>query len=459
MPAPLPQFDRCQVVRKISTGPVADLYYGIQERLGRKVLIKALGSGILPSSPFAATLEREARLLADLQHPNVLQVYDFVREESRMWAVLEWVEGYTVRELLDQSARGPQASPLPLSACLALALEVGLALEHAHAHGIVHRDIQPSNILVSKTGRVKLINFTVAVDERMPTAPELLDGNGGAFSTAYMSPEQILGEAAEPRSDLFSLGLVLYEILCGLPAFEQNPNKSAAQRIRHERPEPLARRVHGLPLALERTVVRCLEKLPGDRFHSAREMTSPIEQLFREVGGGSTRKALLSHLVQLGLAEDAQVSERHLPRPSLPSLHAAPPLTRPLLGLALASSLVLAGGALFATLASGAEESPLRGAREQLSLVPSQAAHLRVVATPWASVTIDGVKLETTPFATPIPLSSGVHYVRLEHPNAPPEQRTVRLSPGENALLDVEMQVPKPIEPPRVSPAPVDTTP
>jgi len=453
MPEEALKFEGCQILRKISAGPIADLYQGVQEHLGRKVLIKALGLGILPSSPFAATLEREARLLAELQHPNVLQVYDLVRQENRMWTVLEWVDGFTARELL------LQGSPLPLATCLAIALEVSVALEHAHAHGIVHRDIQPENILVSRAGHVKLINFTVAVDERLPTAPELLDGSGGAFSTAYMSPEQILGEPADPRSDLFSLGLVLYELLSGISAFEHTASKSAAQRIRHERPEPLSRKVHGLPLALERTVARCLEKLPGDRFQSAREVTVTLEQLFRELGTGSTRKVLLGHLGQVGAAEEIPVSETPTPRQSLPSLHDPVPLTRPLLGLLLASVLLITGGSAFATLDASAEDHLVGKAQGLLTLSPSNLAHLRVVATPWASVTIDGVKVETTPFAAPIPLSSGVHYVRLEHPNAPPEHRSVRLAPGENALLDVEMKVPVVVEAPRSSPVPADTTP
>jgi len=453
MPEEALKFEGCQILRKISAGPIADLYQGVQEHLGRKVLIKALGLGILPSSPFAATLEREARLLAELQHPNVLQVYDLVRQENRMWTVLEWVDGFTARELL------LQGSPLPLATCLAIALEVSVALEHAHAHGIVHRDIQPENILVSRAGHVKLINFTVAVDERLPTAPELLDGSGGAFSTAYMSPEQILGEPADPRSDLFSLGLVLYELLSGISAFEHTASKSAAQRIRHERPEPLSRKVHGLPLALERTVARCLEKLPGDRFQSAREVTVTLEQLFRELGTGSTRKVLLGHLGQVGAAEEIPVSETPTPRQSLPSLHDPVPLTRPLLGLLLASALLITGGSAFATLDASAEDHLVGKAQGLLTLSPSNLAHLRVVATPWASVTIDGVKVETTPFAAPIPLSSGVHYVRLEHPNAPPEHRSVRLAPGENALLDVEMKVPVVVEAPRSSPVPADTTP
>ena len=139
-----PVFDGCEVVEKLRSGPVADLYHALQQPLGRPVLIKALTKGILPSSPFAASLEREA-------------------------LVLEYVDGWPADELLKSCGK------LPPLAAAAVALEVALALEHAHRRGVVHRDVQPKNVMISKRGQVKLLNFSVAVDERLPTAPELLD--------------------------------------------------------------------------------------------------------------------------------------------------------------------------------------------------------------------------------------------------------------------------------------------
>jgi serine/threonine protein kinase len=203
------RFDGCEVVKKLSTGPITDLYHVIQEPLGRPAFIKALGSSILPSSPFAASLEREARLLAGLDHPNILKVYDFVRRGERMWLVLEYVEGVTLDDVMQKSKKLPEAF-----AC-AVALEVCRALSHAHAHGVVHRDVQPKNVLIAQDGSLKLANFSIAFDERMPTAPELLEGGTGYGGPSYMSPEQILGERADGRSDLFSLGVLLYEMLSG----------------------------------------------------------------------------------------------------------------------------------------------------------------------------------------------------------------------------------------------------
>src|SRR5690349_16500630 len=126
----LPAFDGCEIVKELHSGPVFDLYQAIQEPLGRAVFVKALGSSILPSSPFAATLEREARLLAELDHPNIVKVFDFVRRGERMWLVLEYVDGWSLEELSHKLGR------LPLDSALAIAGEIASALAHSHERGI-----------------------------------------------------------------------------------------------------------------------------------------------------------------------------------------------------------------------------------------------------------------------------------------------------------------------------------
>ena len=183
------------------------------------MLIKALGQNILPSSPFASTLEREARLLSELDHPGIVKVHDFVKRGDRMWLVLEHVDGVTLEELLNRAKRLSEA------AALAIGLRLTEALAHAHEHSVVHRDLSSKNVFISKRGEVKLLNFALAVDERMPTAPELLDGSTGYLGPVYMSPEQILGEPADPRSDSFSVGVILYELLSGVRPFE-GPERS-----------------------------------------------------------------------------------------------------------------------------------------------------------------------------------------------------------------------------------------
>ena len=426
----LPHFDDAEIVARLQVGPIADLYHAIQKPLGRPVLIKALSSSILPSSPFAATLEREAQLLAELHHPNVLQLYDFVKRGERMWLVLEFVDGWTLEHVLRQADR------LAPAAATAIALEIARALEHAHAQSVVHRDVQPRNVMLSRRAGVKLVNFTVAVDERLPTAPELLDG-GAPSGPAYMSPELILGERADPRSDLYSLGVVMYEMLSGSRPFVAAEDRSTTQRIRHDPPPPLARSGN-VPAPLERIVRRCLEKLPSDRFASASELIVALERALADLGGGSTGSLIGKALASLGLSEAPPPSERRSTVPvDLPRRGTS--LTSTLLGLFACTALVVGGGFVIQRFSSRADAGSHGSPR--LELVPERMAYLRVVAEPWARVVVDGQHVETTPFSRAIPLPAGTHYVRFEHPRAAAVRRTVVLAPGETRMLDVKLDV------------------
>ena len=430
-------FDGCEVVKKLSTGPITDLYHAIQEPLGRPAFIKALGSSILPSSPFAASLEREARLLAELDHPSILKVYDFVRRGERMWLVLEYVDGVTLEDVLKKTKRLPEAF-----AC-AVALSVCRALAHAHAHGVVHRDVQPKNILIASDGSLKLANFSVAFDERLPTAPELLEGGTGYGGPSYMSPEQILGERADGRSDLFSLGVLLYEMLSGERPFDGPDDRSTSLRIRRDPVPPLSKKAPGIDAALERFTQRCLEKMPSDRFDSTSEALAILEAAARDLGAEPSAPLLRDTLVRARLVEGSplkgvtarQAGQRHRQREGGVGFAVT--------GLFFALALIIVGGAAIQIVsgksAGGAQATAQAGRR--LELLPAGRSFLRVVAHPWAHVIVDGQEVEITPFARPIPLSPGSHYVRLEHPNAPVERRTIELTPGETLLLDVTLKV------------------
>jgi eukaryotic-like serine/threonine-protein kinase len=421
-------FDGCEIKRKLSSGPVCDLYRAVQEPLGRTVLIKALGQNILPSSPFASTLEREARLLSGLDHPGVVQVHDFVKRGDRMWLVLEHVDGVSLEELLSKVKRVDAAG------AVAIGLRLTEALAHAHEHGVVHRDLAPKNVLVSKRGEVKLMNFALAVDERMPTAPELLDGSTGYLGPVYMSPEQILGEPADPRSDLFSVGVILYELLSGARPFEGPNDRSTSLRIRQSPPPPLAQGGVKVSGSVERLIARCLEKLPSDRIGSAQELAAELRQALAEVWEGAPEQAILGTLASAGLVE-AKAPPRKQPAREVQRIS----LRSVALGLGLVGLAIVASGFALRRAFGPAEAS--RRAAAPLSTPGAEAAELRVVAHPWAYVFVDGQQRETTPFARPLRLSPGTHYIRLEHPNAPPERRTVSMAVHESVLLEVDMKV------------------
>jgi serine/threonine-protein kinase len=231
---------------------------------------------------------------------------------------------------------------------------------------------------------------------------------------------------------------VLYELLTGRHPFDAPDERTAAQRIRHDHPTALTRALPDLPGSLERAVHRCLEKMPSDRFHDAVELERALKGALKELGGGSTRELIGTLLVRAGLSSEAPPPEDAGPRsqfiPEQPSLRPA------LIGLGIAAALLLVGSGAIYLLTSRADRGAGR-ASHPLELVPASAAFLRVVADPWAHVVVDGQRVDTTPFARPIPLPAGTHYVRLEHPNAPAERRTISLAPGETVLLDVKMNV------------------
>ena len=434
-----PRFDGCEVVERLHSGPLSELYRAVQRPLGRPVLIKAIGASILPSSPFAASLEREARLLAEFDHPNIVGLHDFVRKDERMWMVLEHVDGWTLEEVLKKAGRLEQAP------AIAIALEVTRALTHTHERGISHRDIRPRNVLISRRGQVKLANFSVASDERMTTAPELLDHGTSYVGPSYMSPEQILGEPPDPRSDLFSLAVVLYELLAGERPFQAADEHNESLRIRSEVPPPLARKVTNLLPSVERVVQRCLEKMPSDRFQSSSELLEALEQVSRELGLRDTSESIRRALREAGLAGVARASRSPQQTRSIPPSAESMTLTRASAGLFAACVLLIAGVALVQLVSRrGEERQGAQGGRARLELLPQSVAYLRVVAHPWANVVVDGELVDTTPFARPIPLGAGVHYVRFEHPQAPAERRTVKLAPGETLLLDVTLKVAPP---------------
>jgi serine/threonine-protein kinase len=455
---PLPTFDGSDVLERLRSGPVADLYRAVQRPLGRTVTIKALGSSIVAASPFASALEREARLLAQLSHPNVIGLYDFVRQGDRMWLVLEHVDGWTLAAVLDKTGRLPQAAAVFVAKALAS------ALEHAHERGVIHRDLRPEHVLVTRTGEIKLTDFTVAADERLPTAPELLSGSSGPPSLAYASPEQVLGEPPDPRSDLFSLGVLLYELVAGTPPFGKRDDRTATTRIRNEPPPPLGRFVPDLLPALERVVLRCLQKLPSDRFQSATELREALELAETELGVANPRALLVGALHAAGF-ETSGSPATNVDR--APPAMATAGVGRATLVLLLLSVIALAGGVVIQVAARRGDRTGVKhDATGRLELSPRNPGYLRVVAEPWAHVVVDGQKLETTPFARPIPLAPGTHYVRLEHPHAPTERRTLTVVGGETILLDVVMQVrgpraaPSPLGSQKAPPpAPVDSSP
>jgi eukaryotic-like serine/threonine-protein kinase len=295
----------------------------------------------------------------------------------------------------------------------------------------VHRDLQPRNILVSESGQVKLSNFFLATEHQSALPPELLEGNSGFAEPNYMSPEQVLGEPPDPRSDLFSLGVLFYEMLSGTRPFAAPGQHSISQAIRHDPPAPLDPKLN-IPPTVERLLLRALEKDPADRFADAGEFELGLRQALEQFGGLPAPE----HVVR-----DRRSHVPPAPHREKPGTGASARILLVALRFYVLVFLCLIGGVVLIQRVFGRAERARPTKQPELALVPQDAARFRAVARPWADVFVDGQKVETTPFAQPLPLSPGVHYVRFEHPNAQPERRRIEASAGQNVFLDIEMKL------------------
>jgi len=225
-PVMLERIGNCEVLEEIGSGGMATVYKAIQQPLGRVVAVKALKPTIAVDSQFAKRFEREAHFMASLQHENILHVHDFMKRDGSMFIVMEYVSGIDLFDLLEKR------NPLPLDVAVIIALKVARALDYAHFRGLVHRDVKPANIMVSRQGEVKLMDFGIARDDTMR---DLTETGTGLGTPSYMSPEQILGDKLDFRSDVFSLGIVLYQMLTGKKPFIEDDSHTVMQKIRLDR--------------------------------------------------------------------------------------------------------------------------------------------------------------------------------------------------------------------------------
>jgi len=429
-----PVFGSYEIVSELGSGTLATVYKATQQPIGRKVAIKALKPTISPDSSFAAPLEREAHVLAELMHPNIVSMLDFVKTPDQMYLVLEYISGYSLAQVLAKKVK------LRPEVAAAIGLEIARGLEHVHDRGVVHRDIKPANVIIGKRGIVKLVDFGIAHRDRLPTADEpLTENREPLFGTpAYMAPEQLLGDVVGPASDLFSLGVLMYQCIAGIRPFDKEAPHEADKRAtgfrtRRDPAIPLRTRVPDVPRSLERLIMRCLEKSPDERPASARIIAHELEAFVR-----SRTDATYAELVLSALA----LARLRAADPGKP--HAIPQLASE--GLSLRSPWTLSAATVILGLGFGwirysARNDPSAALEGAIDPAAQLSGEVRLLATPWAEVAVDGQSIDVTPMARPIRLTPGTHYVSFTHPAAHPETRRVVIEPGQSIVLDVTMDV------------------
>jgi eukaryotic-like serine/threonine-protein kinase len=262
--------NRYELGRLIGAGGMADVYEGFDRLLGRQVAVKIPHPQLARDPAFLARFKREASMVASLTHPGVVAVYDSGQDDGVSYMVMEYVEGATLAEVLRaEGAFAPgRAADLAIAVCAALGA--------AHAKGLIHRDVKPSNIMLARDGRVKVMDFGVA---RTLTASVTLTGSVGIVGTAkYMSPEQARGAAVDGRSDVYSLGVCLYECLSGRPPFEGDSPVAIATRHVYATPPPLRSLRPELAPAYETVTARAMAKDPASRYQTAAELAEDLRR-------------------------------------------------------------------------------------------------------------------------------------------------------------------------------------
>jgi serine/threonine protein kinase/beta-lactam-binding protein with PASTA domain len=262
---------RYTVVRKLGAGGMANVYLAEDQELGRRVAIKILNDRHANDEQFVERFRREAKNAAALSHPNIVSIYDRGEAEGSYYIAMEYVDGRSLKELI--VSRGPA----PITVAVEYARQILSALRFAHRHGIVHRDIKPHNALVDAEGRVKVTDFGIA---RAGTS-QMTEAGSIVGTAQYLSPEQARGSNVDQRSDVYSLGIVLYELLTGTVPFTGDTPVEIAMKHLSALPEPPSSRRSEIPRDLDLIVLRSLAKDPEDRYQSAEEMDLDLERFLR----------------------------------------------------------------------------------------------------------------------------------------------------------------------------------
>ena len=275
-----------RIVGKLGKGGMGVVYKAKDTRLDREVALKFLSDGMAQDQQALERFRREAKAASALNHPNICTVYDIGEESGKAFIVMEYLDGAALKDLIG-------GHPMELDRLLEISCEIADALGAAHVKNIIHRDIKPANIFMSEHGHAKVLDFglaKIAVPGTKESEFKTLTGTqtGIVMGTLpYMSPEQLHGRQVDHRTDIYSLGAVLYEMATGQGPFVGDTTAELISSILRDTPKPVSGLRADLPMALERIIERCLAKQPAERYASVRELRGALELLRREMSSGS----------------------------------------------------------------------------------------------------------------------------------------------------------------------------
>jgi predicted Ser/Thr protein kinase len=414
----LERIGNCRIVEEVASGGMAVVYRAVQDPLGRTVAIKALKSSAAAEENVVTRFEREAKSLANLQHENIIHVYDFHRERGALFIVMEYVQGIDLYDLLEKCGR------LPYDVAAIIAMQVARAMDYIHYRSIVHRDIKPANVMLSRAGGVKVMDFGIARDTSFG---DLTEAGTGIGTPAYMSPEQVLGDKLDARSDIFSLGVVLYQMVTGKKPFIEDEKRSAMHKIRLEKHIGVRKLNPEIPRELSNIIDKCLEKQPRDRWRSAQHITMALERFL-------AKHVEMNHHARLVLFLRAQnvitelEAEEYLNPSALggTSLLANPTnmQARHVMRSGLVAHIVTFG--VLALMLGLIHVAPLGATPETKTLLVKEGrGFLKLHAYPWATVFVDGKQVGVTPLEIPTEVAEGKRTIKFVHDWYQPIERTI----------------------------------
>jgi serine/threonine-protein kinase len=433
-----------EIVREIGQGGMGVVYLAHQPTLDRMIVLKKIRRELLANPGMVERFQREARSAAAVHHQNVVSIYDSFEARGDHYIAQEFVDGRDLRWILTQVGRlDPEIAAL-------IALEMARGLEEIHTRGIVHRDLKPANILIGASGETKIADFGIAV---APTADGLTRPGIVVGSIPYMAPEQLLGQRADHRTDIFLFGNLLFEMLTGSAAYrgpEDEPLESLLERMQRERYAEVRKVAPSTPRILSRLIRGCLRARAARRIPSIAHIRQSLERTLGRPSPLDCRNEIAQHLWALGVfpSDDGRTAIRKAPRAR------ARIATRRHMRWAWAAGavvlLVLAGTTGYTRFLQRSEAS--EGFVKSITAVPEvpastpvapviaaaaapEPAHLRFVADPWAEITVDGGTPFFTPRAAPLDLQPGTHRITLEHPSFGRTELTLDLEPGESRTV------------------------
>jgi hypothetical protein len=423
----------CRIVEEIGSGGMAVIYKAVQESLNRTVAVKALKTSVAQDSQFAIRFEREALSVSSLQHENIIHIYDFHKLGGAYFIVMEYVEGIDLYDLLDKCPM------LPADVAAIIAMQVARGLDYAHYRGIIHRDIKPANIMIGKNGGVKLMDFGIARDQAFG---DLTETGTGLGTPSYMSPEQILGDKLDYRSDMFSLGIVLYQMVCGRKPFIEDDHKSVMHKIRLEK-YPSPRKLNPeIPRELERILARAMQKRKEDRYKSTQDFVLALERFISKRVEMNYHARLVLFLRDKGIITQEEADAQL--HPAIAGGYKTPSLPGPL-GWAGMKRLASVQGAILGAMALAVAfvHASQIGAPPPVMAAapppPKPPGFLKILVDPWAEVYVDGKYTDTTPFSKALSIPEGDHKIEFKNPFFNIEKRNVSIKRGAVSTLKIAL--------------------